>query len=138
TRDFGTLAEDAIAYARDGFEISAGAATVFTEGAQLYRAEDPSFAAWRRMYADVGPGTWLRQPALARTLERLAAGGPDAPYQGPVRGAPGPLPLQQAPERRPHRPAPRRARWCDATRRPRHPRGGVDDAAARRVPRRRG
>ncbi len=87
TRDFGSLAEDAIAYARDGFEISAGAAPVFTEGAQLYRAEDPSFAAWRRLYADVGPGTWLRQPSLARTLERLAADGPDAYYKGPIGDA---------------------------------------------------
>lgn len=87
TRDFGTLARDAIAYARDGFPVSAGAAPIFAEGAQLYRAEEPSFAAWRRMYADVAPGTWLRQPALARTLERLAADGPDAYYRGPIGDA---------------------------------------------------
>jgi len=60
--------------------LTAAAATAFTDGGRLYGADEPSFAAWRRMYADVGPGTWLRQPALARTLERLAADGPDASF----------------------------------------------------------
>jgi gamma-glutamyltranspeptidase/glutathione hydrolase len=87
SRDFATLAQDAITYARDGFEVSAGAATVFAEGGLLYRAEEPSFAAWRDVYADVDAGTWLRQPALARTLDRLVRDGPDAYYRGPIGDA---------------------------------------------------
>ena len=36
------------------------------------------------MYGDVAADTWLRQPALARTIETLAADGPDAYYRGPI------------------------------------------------------
>ncbi len=84
TRDFATLARDAVAYARDGFEVSTAAAPVFAEGARMYRDRVGCYEAWRARYADVRAGTWLTQPALARTIETLAADGPDAYYRGPI------------------------------------------------------
>jgi len=84
TRDFATLAHDALSYARDGFEVSAAAAPVFAEARRMYRRTVEHFDAWRAVYADVGAGSWLRQPALARTIETLARDGPDAYYRGPI------------------------------------------------------
>ena len=84
TRDFATLAQDAVSYARDGFEVSAAAAPVFAEGTRMYRQRVEHFDAWRGVYADVRAGSWLRQPALARTIETLASDGPDAYYRGPI------------------------------------------------------
>jgi len=81
--DFATLAADAITYARDGFPVTAEAAPIFAEAARLYRSQ-PWFEAWRRVYADVTAGTWLRQPPLARTIERIAQDGPNAYYRGPI------------------------------------------------------
>jgi gamma-glutamyltranspeptidase / glutathione hydrolase len=83
TRDFGTLAADAVAYAHDGFPVTAAAAPVFAEAARMYR-RDPWFERWQRVYGDVTAGSWLRQPALARTIERIAQDGPDAYYRGPI------------------------------------------------------
>jgi gamma-glutamyltranspeptidase/glutathione hydrolase len=40
-----------------------------------------------RVYAAAADGAWLRQPALARTIETLAADGPDAYYRGPIADA---------------------------------------------------
>jgi gamma-glutamyltranspeptidase/glutathione hydrolase len=83
TRSFGDLAATAMTYARDGFEVTAAGATAFDESRMMYR----SFADWRDMYGDVGEGTVLRQPALARTIEALADGGPEAYYRGPIADA---------------------------------------------------
>lgn len=84
TRDFATLSQDALSYARDGFEVSAAAAPVFGEATRMYRRNVEQFAAWREVYGAVRPGSWLRQPATARTIETLARDGPDAYYRGPI------------------------------------------------------
>lgn len=83
TRSFGDLASTALRYARDGFEVTAAGAVAFDESRLMYR----SFPAWRETYGDVGAGTVLRQPALARTIEALADGGPDSYYRGPIADA---------------------------------------------------
>jgi gamma-glutamyltranspeptidase / glutathione hydrolase len=83
TRELGELAGTALAYARDGFEVTDAGAWVFDESRRMYRG----FEAWQRVYGDIGEGTVLRQPALARTIELLAAEGPDAYYRGPIADA---------------------------------------------------
>jgi gamma-glutamyltranspeptidase/glutathione hydrolase len=87
TRDFASLADDARTYARDGFPVTRAAAPVFAESARMYPEEGPWYRAWRDVYADVRAGSWLRQPALARTIDALARDGPDAYYGGPIGDA---------------------------------------------------
>ncbi|HEY6317963.1 MAG TPA: gamma-glutamyltransferase family protein [Acidimicrobiia bacterium] len=84
TRDVASLVGDAVSYARDGFAVSDDAARMFHDGRRMYPAANPWYGAWHAVYGDVGGGTWLRQPALARTIETLAADGPDAYYRGPI------------------------------------------------------
>ena len=84
TRDFETLAADAVGYARGGFAVSDDAAGAFHDGRRMYPKANPWYSAWHDVYGDVRGGTWLRQPALARTIETLAADGPDAYYRGPI------------------------------------------------------
>ena len=43
----------------------------------------PGFPEWQAVYMTC-LGDVLRQPALARTIERLAVDGPDAYYRGPI------------------------------------------------------
>ena len=81
SRSFGDLATRALTYARDGFEVSAS--EPFDESRMMYRTFDD----WRAVYGDVTEGTVLRQPAMARTIEALADGGPDAYYGGPIADA---------------------------------------------------
>jgi gamma-glutamyltranspeptidase/glutathione hydrolase len=83
TRELGALAPHAVRLARDGFEITPAAATVFEESRLMYRQYD----AWAQAYGEAVAGSVLRQPALARTIETLAADGPDAYYRGPVAEA---------------------------------------------------
>ncbi len=83
TRTFGDLATPALELARDGFEVTAPAAAVFAESARFYRGFDP----WQSVYGDVREGEVLRQPTTARTIEALAADGPDAYYRGPIAEA---------------------------------------------------
>lgn len=79
-RSFDELAQTALAYAREGFELSSAIAAHITSRAQTFNADWG--AEWRRVYADAG--TFLRQPDLARTIEVLCADGPDAYYRGPI------------------------------------------------------
>jgi gamma-glutamyltranspeptidase / glutathione hydrolase len=83
TRSFGDLAHTALTYARDGFEVTPAAAWEFAAARGLYADFDP----WMTAHARVEAGTVLRQPALARTIEALADGGPDAYYRGPIAHA---------------------------------------------------
>ncbi len=83
TMSFGDLAQDAIRYARDGFELTPlGAAA-----AQGYQRFYREFAEWQAVYADRTAGERLVQEPLARLIELLAAEGPDAYYRGPVADA---------------------------------------------------
>jgi len=83
TRALGELAHDAVALARDGFEVTEGGAIPFRQARQMYR----DCSSWQGVYGDVDAGTVLRQPALARTIETLATDGPDSYYRGPIGAA---------------------------------------------------
>jgi gamma-glutamyltranspeptidase/glutathione hydrolase len=83
TRSFGDLAEDAVRFARDGFEVTPGGGRAFDESRAMYRG----FDAWNAVYGDARSGTTLRQPAMARLIELLAAEGADAYYRGEVADA---------------------------------------------------
>ena len=83
TRPFGELAEPALAYARDGFELTPTGALYLAGSVALY----DEFPALRSTYEGLEAGDVLRQPALARTIETLAADGPDAYYRGPIADA---------------------------------------------------
>jgi len=79
------LLAPAIRYARDGFPVSERLAYDFrTQGRGLEGAA-------RDLYLPGGeppePGTLLRNPALAETLERIAADGAAGFYEGPVATA---------------------------------------------------
>jgi gamma-glutamyltranspeptidase / glutathione hydrolase len=91
-RRFGTLPMDAIlapaiAYAREGFPVSAVIAAEWAHGAGLF-ADKPGFA---EVFMPGGraprEGERFRNGALARTLGLLATGGRDAFYLGPIAGA---------------------------------------------------
>jgi gamma-glutamyltranspeptidase len=83
SRELGDLARHAARLARNGFEITPAAARVFEESRLMYGQFDD----WRGVYEGATAGTVLRQPALARTIERLASDGPDAYYRGPIADA---------------------------------------------------
>jgi gamma-glutamyltranspeptidase / glutathione hydrolase len=83
TMSFAELTADAIELAQGGFEVTPAGAVPFREAVGMYAdARD-----WQAMYGDVDAGTVLRQPALARTIETLAADGPDPYYRGPIADA---------------------------------------------------
>lgn len=82
TRPLAALLEPAIRYARDGFPVS-------TRLASDFRAQGGSLnEAGRAQYLPGGEpppvGSLLRSPALAATLERIAADGHEGFYRGPV------------------------------------------------------
>jgi len=83
--DRAALLAPAIALARDGFIVDAGDAALL--GA-VDLSKDPAIAA---IFSPDGrmprPGDRLVQADLARTLESLAASGPDALYRGPIGDA---------------------------------------------------
>jgi gamma-glutamyltranspeptidase/glutathione hydrolase len=78
TRSFGDLARTARAYAEDGFELTTKAAQLLRGCRRMYR----TFPEWCAAYDGVAPGALLRQPALARLLDTIAADGPDGYYRG--------------------------------------------------------
>ncbi|HEX6311139.1 MAG TPA: gamma-glutamyltransferase family protein [Acidimicrobiia bacterium] len=83
TRSFGELAARARRYALEGFEVTAPAGEIFEGCRHLYA----DFPPWLAVYGGVATGAVLRQPALARTIDRLAAEGPAGYYGGPVAEA---------------------------------------------------
>ncbi len=83
TRSFGELAEVALGFAHDGFELTPMGAMFVAGSAAMY----DGFPDLQAAYADAEAGRPLRQPALARTIETLAADGPDAYYRGPIAAA---------------------------------------------------
>ena len=80
TRSFAGLAEPAVAYARDGFPLTVAGADRIQAG----RPADARWGEWEAVYGRAAPGRRLTQPGLARTLETVAAGGPDSFYRGPL------------------------------------------------------
>jgi gamma-glutamyltranspeptidase/glutathione hydrolase len=83
TRPFGELADIALAYARDGFELTPTGAMFIAGSTALY----DSFPELQAAYAHVEAGQILRQPGMARTIEALATGGPEIYYQGEIAAA---------------------------------------------------
>ena len=83
TRSFAELAEPAIAYASGGFPLTAAGATRIQAG----RPGSSDWGDWQDIYGRAGPGVRLSQPGLARTLQTVAAGGPDAFYRGVIAEA---------------------------------------------------
>lgn len=88
-RPWQELIEPAIELASDGFEMNATLARSLNRA--LARPGDEA-EEMRRVLGKQGGGEWmagdrLEQPELAGTLRRIAAGGPDAFYRGPVAEA---------------------------------------------------
>jgi gamma-glutamyltranspeptidase/glutathione hydrolase len=84
TKSFRELAEPAIGYAGGGYPLTPGGArAIATHRALLSRY--PSSAAVFLPGGQVpAPGTMLKQTDLARTIEQIAAGGPDTFYKGKI------------------------------------------------------
>lgn len=82
-RSFATLAEPAIAYARRGFPLTAAGARRIRAG----RPTESGWGEWDAVYGRAAPGQRLTQPGLARTLETVAADGPEAFYRGAIAAA---------------------------------------------------
>jgi gamma-glutamyltranspeptidase/glutathione hydrolase len=73
----------AIKLARDGFVLTRGDTDIIDAGASRLRADpEASKVFFHPDGSPLVPGDTLRQPALARTLEAIARGGPDAFYHG--------------------------------------------------------
>ena len=77
-----SLVEPAIRLARDGFVLSHEQADSLARVLPRFRRYPASVAAFSDGGAPYAPGDMLRQPALARTLERIAADGPAGFYAG--------------------------------------------------------
>lgn len=76
------LVDPAIALARDGFTVSDGLARSL-KGVQRQMAKYPaSVAAFTKSGVPYEAGETLKQPDLAKTLERIAANGPAGFYEG--------------------------------------------------------
>ena len=82
--DLARILRPAIRYAADGFPVSPVDARAWAENESLLH-RDPG-ASRHLLIEGRAPraGEMLRQPVLAQTLERLAAGGRDAFYEGPI------------------------------------------------------
>jgi len=80
SRSFGELATAALAFAREGFEVSARGAFAFERSCERF-ADEEEFV---RVYGGARAGSILRQLDLARTIETLASEGPGAFYRGSI------------------------------------------------------
>ncbi|MBV8912788.1 MAG: gamma-glutamyltransferase, partial [Acetobacteraceae bacterium] len=89
---YGTLPRSAvlapaIRLARQGFVLTPGDMAVLSQGTARFRRDAAAAAIFLRGGQALAPGDRLVQPDLARTLEQLAARGPDAFYRGPIGDA---------------------------------------------------
>jgi gamma-glutamyltranspeptidase/glutathione hydrolase len=76
------LVEPAARLARDGFSVTDGLARSLAAALPKLRKHPASLAQFTKGGAPYEPGDLLRQPELARTLERIAAQGPAGFYEG--------------------------------------------------------
>jgi len=82
--ELGAVLAPAVRLAADGFPV--GELLLAARDAQRGRLERTA-AGWGLLDAGPRPGARWRQPELARTLEAIAQGGPDAFYRGPLAAA---------------------------------------------------
>ena len=80
TRSFAELAEPAIAYAADGFPLTAAGAARIRAG----QPSEPVWGEWQDIYGRAAAGVRLSQPGLALTLQTVATEGPDVFYRGAI------------------------------------------------------
>jgi gamma-glutamyltranspeptidase/glutathione hydrolase len=76
------LVTPAVALARDGFVVTEGLARSLGGEIDRFRKYPASLAQFTRDGAPYGAGDVLKQPDLARTLQRIAARGPAGFYEG--------------------------------------------------------
>ena len=85
TRSFGEVSAAARGYANEGFPLTRRGAWFFARNAMAF--EHFGLFDFTNAYGGLTAGSWVRQPALGRTLEVLAADGPDVYYRGPIGAA---------------------------------------------------
>jgi gamma-glutamyltranspeptidase / glutathione hydrolase len=85
TRSFGEVSAAARRYASDGFPLTKRGAFFFANNARVL--EHFGLHDFTNAYGPPAAGSWVRQPALARTLQLLSDEGPDAYYRGPIGAA---------------------------------------------------
>ncbi len=76
------LVEPAVALARDGFTVSDGLSRSLKGALKAMEPYPASIAQFTKGGVPYEPGETLKQPDLARTLERIAADGPAGFYEG--------------------------------------------------------
>lgn len=76
----------AVALARDGFEVSHGLARSLARMIPQFKKYPASLAQFSKNGQPYQPGDTLRQPDLARSLERIADQGPAGFYEGETAG----------------------------------------------------
>lgn len=83
-KPLGEALQPAIAIARDGFAVAEFGVAEINEQLPLLKVYPAFYDDWAKNYASkpVALGQIIRQPDLARTLEALAAGGPELLYGG--------------------------------------------------------
>lgn len=80
SRSFEELSWHAFRLADQGFPLTASAAESLRRAEKRYRGSNE----WQAIYGGAASGERLRQPALARTIRDLCAGGPEPYYRGPI------------------------------------------------------
>src|SRR4029077_16763156 len=76
------LVEPAVALARDGFTVSENLARSLKAVQRSMQKYPASVAAFTKNGVPYEPGETLRQPDLAKTLDRIATQGPAGFYEG--------------------------------------------------------
>jgi gamma-glutamyltranspeptidase / glutathione hydrolase len=82
TKKWADLLEPAIKLARDGFVVDEGLATAIQDAAKLLGSDPESTRIFLRGGYGYKAGETLKQPELAATLQRIAAGGANGFYAG--------------------------------------------------------
>ncbi len=82
TRPWKQLLAPAIELARKGFMVSDGLARSLAEVREEFAKHPPTLAQFSKAGQPLAPGDVLQQADLARTLERIAARGPEGFYHG--------------------------------------------------------
>ncbi len=82
TKKWADLLEPAIKLARDGFVVDEGLATAIQDAAKLLGSDPESTRIFLRGGYGYKAGETFKQPELAATLQRIAAGGANGFYEG--------------------------------------------------------